>query len=141
MFRTADGAGVRFLYLCGITATPAHPNLSKAALGAQATVPWSYALNGLDLVMALREEGRQFWAIETADNAEPFFQADLTIGSGNVVVVVGNERAGVDPAILVLCERVLSLPMNGHKHSLNAAVAFGIACYHLRYLQSPTSSL
>ncbi len=34
--RTADGAGVRHVYLCGITATPDHPKLAKTALGAGA---------------------------------------------------------------------------------------------------------
>ena len=134
MFRTADGAGVRHLYLCGITATPAHPKLGKAALGAQEFVQWSYALNGVDLARALKEQGHQLWAIETADDAELFFDANLAIGLQNVTVVIGNERAGIDPGILTLCDRLLYLPMAGHKRSLNAAVTFGIISYHLRYL-------
>jgi tRNA G18 (ribose-2'-O)-methylase SpoU len=35
--------------------------------------------------------------------------------------------AGVDPALLDLCERVVCLPMRGRKRSLNVAVAAGIA--------------
>ena len=42
MFRSADGAGVSHLYLAGITATPEHSKLAKAALGANEDVPWSY---------------------------------------------------------------------------------------------------
>ena len=135
MFRSADGAGVRHLYLCGMTATPAHPKLGKAALGAQESVKWSYGLNGVDLALALKEQGHQLWAIEAAEEAQSFFDTDLTIGSQNITIVVGNERAGVDPGILALCDRVLYLPMAGHKRSLNVAVAFGIASYHLRYVE------
>jgi tRNA G18 (ribose-2'-O)-methylase SpoU len=50
-----------------------------------------------------------------------------------MLLVVGNELAGVDPAILDLSDRIVSIPMMGHKSSLNAAVAFGIVVYWLQY--------
>ena len=34
MFRTADAFVVEHIYLCGITATPPHPDIHKTALGA-----------------------------------------------------------------------------------------------------------
>ena len=49
------------------------------------------------------------------------------------MIIVGNERAGIDPGILDVCDRILSLPMNGQKRSLNVSVAFGVAAYWLRY--------
>jgi tRNA G18 (ribose-2'-O)-methylase SpoU len=45
---------------------------------------------------------------------------------------VGSEISGIDPGILEHCERVLCLPMQGVKNTLNVAVAFGIAAYFLR---------
>lgn len=134
MFRSADGSGVRHLYLGGMTATPAHPKLGKAALGSQEFVKWSYALNGVDLAQRLKEEGHQLWGIEAAQEAESFFDADLAIGSQNITIIVGNERAGIDPGILLLCDRIFYLPMTGHKRTLNVAVTFGIVSYHLRYV-------
>jgi 23S rRNA (guanosine2251-2'-O)-methyltransferase len=140
MFRSADGAGVQHIHLCGISATPAHPKLAKAALGAQASVPWSYALNGVDLAYSLKESGHNLWAIEETNDAEPFFSANGLDGPANVVLVVGNERAGVDPGILALCDRKFALPMAGEKRSLNVAVAFGIVCYHLRFARAAPGS-
>lgn len=133
MFRTADGAGLDHLYLCGITSTPDHPRLAKAALGAQATVPWTYHPNAADLATSLVNDGYRLWALErlTGDQA-PTLPPPLPAGS-RVVLVVGNEKAGVDPAVLDRCERVLALPMLGAKGTLNAAVAFGIAAYALRF--------
>ncbi len=131
MFRTADGAGLAHLHLCGMTATPAHAKLSKAALGAQEKVSWSYSANGLETAVALKEQGYQLWAIEAAENAQPFFNAEPELPHSRVIVVVGNENAGVDPGILQICDRVFSLPMYGFKKSLNVAVAFGIVSYHL----------
>mgnify|MGYP001829193376 CR=1 FL=1 len=133
MFRTADGADLRHLYLCGITATPAQLKLAKAALGAQETMSWSHQKNGVDLAQQLKEQGHQLWAIEDTPHAESFYDANLAIGSRRVTIVFGNERAGIDPGILSQCDRILYLPMAGHKHSLNVAVVFGIVSYHLRY--------
>ena len=133
MFRTADGAGVRHLHLGGITATPAHPKLAKAALGAQEFVSWSYHLNGVDQALALKEEGNELWGIELGEGAESLFEADFSFSFRSVVIVVGNERAGIDPGILALCDRILYVPMVGSKNSLNVAVAFGTVSYHLLY--------
>lgn len=133
MFRTADGAGLAHLHLCGMTATPAHAKLSKAALGAQEKVPWSYNENGLDMAVLLKKQGCRLWAVEAAENAQPFFRTVAELPNARVIVVVGNENAGVDPGILEISDRVLSLPMYGYKRSLNVAVAFGIVLYHLRF--------
>jgi len=48
-----------------------------------------------------------------------------------IIVIVGNERAGIDPGIIQICDHVFSLPMAGFKNSLNVAVTFGIVAYHL----------
>lgn len=133
MFRTADGAGLQHLYVCGITASPMHPKLAKAALGAQETVSWSQHNNGLETAVSLKQQGHQLWALEADTRATSLFTADLHLPDKPIVLIVGNEKAGIDPAILDECHRIVALPMHGHKHSLNAAVAFGIAAYHLRY--------
>lgn len=132
IFRTADGAGVAHLYLAGITATPEHPRLAKAALGAHETVSWSYATNAVDLAAALRSQGYHIWALEPATSTGPAAIVSEERPE-RLALVVGNERAGVDPGVLALCDGVLSLPMAGRKSSLNAAVAFGIAVYYLQF--------
>jgi 23S rRNA (guanosine2251-2'-O)-methyltransferase len=132
MFRTADGAGLRHLYLGGITATPAHSRLAKAALGAHQTVGWSRHHNGVDTAAALQQRGYRLWALEAG--AESLFTAELDTNGHPILLIVGNEKAGVDPGILERCDRILSLPMAGQKGSLNAAVAFGVAAYYLRYI-------
>lgn len=131
MFRSADGAGLSHLYLGGITATPAHPKLAKAALGAHLSVPWSYHANGLATAVALKQQGYALWAIETIPDALPLFHTPIK-PSQPTLLIVGNEKAGVDPGLLAECDHIFSLPMLGEKRSLNAAVAFGIAVYFLR---------
>ena len=132
MFRTADGAGLRHLHLCGITPTPDNPRLHKTALGAQEVVAWSHHPDGLKLAENLRSHGRRLWALEGGPLSEPLSLAPLA--EEPIVLVIGNEVCGVDPGILELCERIFCIPMQGRKTSLNAAVAFGIAVYTLRSL-------
>lgn len=133
IFRTADGAGFRRLHLCGITATPAHRKVAKTALGAEESVPWSRHYNALDAARSLREAGYRLWALERDEGAQSIFQVDASALSDPVVLIVGNELAGIDPDVQAACHRRLCIPMAGVKESLNVAVAFGIAAYHLRY--------
>jgi 23S rRNA (guanosine2251-2'-O)-methyltransferase len=131
IFRSADGAGIHHIYLAGMTPTPDHPKFAKTSLGAEQRIPWSRSLNAVDLAVRLHREGMRLWALEDTADAVPLFTCRLT-GPEPVVLIVGNEVAGVDPDLLALSDRVLSIPMWGIKHSLNVAIAFGIAVYWLR---------
>jgi 23S rRNA (guanosine2251-2'-O)-methyltransferase len=71
--------------------------------------------------------------LEGGKRAESLFDVSPHLPGSPVVLVVGNELSGVDPGILALCERIVCLPMQGVKGSLNVAVAFGIAVYHIRF--------
>ena len=133
IFRTADGAGFRNIHLCGITPTPDHPKIGKTALGAENILPWICHRNSLQAARKLKKEGAVLWALENSPNSVSFYQAIVDIPEAPLVLIVGNERAGVDPELLALCDQVLWLPMHGIKESLNVAVAFSIAAYSLRY--------
>ncbi len=133
IFRTADGLALEHIYLCGISATPEHPRLAKTALGSQHSTGWSHHLNGVDLAHSLIEEGYQIWALEGGADAVSLFDLRSFPSSQKIILAVGNEITGIDPKILRLCSSVFFLPMQGLKGSLNVAVAFGIAAYHLRF--------
>ena len=133
MLRTADGAGLRHMHLCGITPTPDNPKLAKTALGAESVVPWTQYGNGLAAAVSLRKKGLRLWALEGGSRSESLFDARVDPQGPPIVLVVGSEISGIDPDILVHCDRVLCLPMQGIKTTLNVAVAFGIAAYFLRF--------
>lgn len=132
IFRTADGAGVRRLHLCGITPTPAHPKVAKTALGAEQAVPWRAYNNAVDAVVALKAEGFVVLALEEGvgmDQKPGFLEKPGFSEDAPILLVMGNEIAGVDPGVLALADRRLAIPMRGVKRSLNVATAFGIAAY------------
>jgi tRNA G18 (ribose-2'-O)-methylase SpoU len=132
IFRTADGAGISRLHLCGITPTPDNPRLKKTALGADAAVPWIHHLDGCAAAAGLKARGMRLWALEGGERSEPIQECVPDSDGRAVALVVGNEVSGVDPEILHQCDKILSIPMQGVKTSLNTAVAFGIAVYSLR---------
>jgi 23S rRNA (guanosine2251-2'-O)-methyltransferase len=135
-FRSADGAGVRHLYLCGITATPENQRkLAKTALGAERAVAWSYHPDAVKLAARLQCEGALLWVLERGSAAHSLFDITTIPDDHPLVLVAGNEVAGVDPELVAMADRVIQLPMLGSKQSLNVAVALSIATYWLRAQQ------
>ncbi|HEX8993118.1 MAG TPA: TrmH family RNA methyltransferase [Anaerolineales bacterium] len=130
MFRTAEGYGFGHLYLCGVTPTPEDPKVRKTALGAEALLGWSAHKNAVTLVSTLKGSGDSVWALERTSQSQALETALRRASPGeNLVLVVGNEQAGVDPAILELADQVVHLEMVGAKRSFNVAVAFAIAAH------------
>lgn len=134
MFRTADGAGLRHLYLGGITPTPDHPKIAKTALGAEQAVPWTQEWDAQSAARRLKGEGYELWALEGGPEAENLFTMVHEPITKPILLVVGNEVSGVDPGILALCDRRVFLPMTGMKESLNVAIAFSITAYLIRFV-------
>jgi tRNA G18 (ribose-2'-O)-methylase SpoU len=133
MLRTADGAGIRHVHLCGITPTPSNPKLGKTALGAETAVVWTHHKDGFAAANSLKKRGLRLWALEGGPRAESLFEVLGDLRGPPIALVVGSEVSGIDPGILKQCERVLCLPMQGIKTTLNVAVAFGVAVYFLRF--------
>jgi 23S rRNA (guanosine2251-2'-O)-methyltransferase len=128
IFRSADGFGFRHLYLCGITPTPENAEVCKSAVGAEQVVEWSTHRNAVELIASLRNQCIEIWGLEKTDISIPINSAiQNREKSRPLVLIVGNEVAGVDPGILDLADRVVHIPMRGQKESLNVAVAFAVA--------------
>jgi 23S rRNA (guanosine2251-2'-O)-methyltransferase len=123
-FRTADAFMVEKMYLCGITGTPPHREITKTALGATESVEWEHAPDTVQLVARLRSEGWTLVAVEQADESKLLtrFQPDSQQKFGNEVFGVGDE-------VVALSDICLEIPQYGTKHSLNIAVSIGIICW------------
>jgi tRNA G18 (ribose-2'-O)-methylase SpoU len=132
IFRTANGAGLAHLHLCGITPTPDNPRLNKTSLGAEMSIPWSHHNNSIDIAEELSSKGFYLIAFESGTDNQWMPGAWLDNQTAPILVIVGNELSGVDPGLMDICDSVWSIPMIGEKTSLNVTVAFGIATYFLR---------
>jgi len=127
-FRTADGAGIEKLHLCGITGHPPANAITKTALGAEETVPWDHTCDSIALVEDLRTRGYEIAAIETTAQSVDIFDWTPRFP---VCVLFGHEVDGLRPEVAALADTHIRIPMLGMKHSLNVATAGGVVMYEL----------
>lgn len=164
IFRTADGAGVKKIFLCGITPAPVdgfgkiRPQLAKVSLGAERYVEWDASARSaratLKLLEKLKKDGYKIFAVEQSKKSVQYYRVkpfDTAQGKNKLVLIFGNEVRGLPPSALKLCDKILEIPMKGAmvrqahhprrfgrgKESLNVSVAFGIVAYHLIHSAAP----
>ena len=130
VFRTSDAFRVECIYLCGITATPPHPEMHKTALGAEFTVDWKYVNNAVEAVDNLRQEGYVVFSIEQAENSIMLENIQLE-QDRRYAVVLGNEVKGVQQEVIDHSDGCIEIPQYGTKHSLNVSVTAGIVIWDL----------
>lgn len=128
MFRTADGAGVDKIYLCGYSPCPPHTQVDKVSLGAEKWVPWEYYKRPSALLKKLKKEGYNIVALEQGKNSQDIFAWKPKFP---LALVVGNEKTGVSKSLLKYCDELKEIPMRGKKNSLNVSIAAGIAMYYI----------
>ena len=139
IFRTADAAGIEKIYLAGITPEPIdgfgkpRQQFVKVSLGAEKSVKWEKTKSTSRLIDKLKKEGFKILAIEQSKKSIPYHKVILRPAQGKIALVFGNEISGISGAILKKCDKILEIPMKGKKESLNVAVAFGIAVFHMLY--------
>lgn len=129
VFRTADAFRLQGVVLCGITATPPHPEIHKTALGAEDSVQWVYEKDTLMAVRQLQEEGYTVLAIEQCEGST-MLQSFLPEAGKRYAVVMGNEVKGVQQEVVDACDGCLEIPQFGTKHSMNVSVTAGIVMWH-----------
>lgn len=136
LFRTADGAGVGEMVLCGISPCPTNRfgnsdgKIAKSALGAEQSVAWRHEGSCAKAVQGLRTNGYRIVVLEQAPQSVEY-TAVKSARNEKVVLVVGNEVDGVSPDVIALADTVMHIPMYGKKESLNVTTATGIALYYL----------
>lgn len=136
IFRTAEGAGVKKIYLCGYTPSPTDrfgrvvAEIQKTSLGASDMVPWEGVDDINELLHKLKSEKVQLVAVELIADAVSLYDFSP---NEKVAYVFGNEVTGILPEVRALCDVTMQIPMRGEKESLNVATTVGIVVFH----QSP----
>ncbi len=131
LFRTSDAFRVEEIILAGISGCPPHPEIAKTALGAEESVSWRHVDDAVEEAGRLCEEGWTLCVLEQAHDSVPLQDYVPAAEEKKLVLVVGNEVNGVDQRIVDMADRVLEIPQEGTKHSLNVAASAAIAMFHL----------
>ena len=129
LLRVADGAGVDGVILTERRSAPLSPAAVKASAGAAEHLRIARVVN---LVRALEDlKDRNIWAIGLdANPAERRIQDyDRFDFTGNCVLVLGREGAGLHDLVRRTCDHLLRIPMAGGVSSLNVSAAGAVVLY------------
>jgi 23S rRNA (guanosine2251-2'-O)-methyltransferase len=125
LLRVADGAGVDGVVLTERRAAPLSPAAVKASAGAAEHLRIARVVN---LVRALEDLKRQnLWIIGLDEHGQTDYDHfDLT---GNCVLVLGREGAGLHDLVRRTCDHLLRIPMSGGVTSLNVSTAAAVVLF------------
>ena len=125
LLRVADGAGVDGIILTERRSAPISPVAVKASAGAAEHLRIARVVN---LVRALEELKKQnLWVIGLDERgASDYDQFDFT---GDCVLVLGREGAGLHDLVRRTCDHLLRIPMAGGVSSLNVSTAGAVVLY------------
>lgn len=146
LLRTAEGLGLRHVYLTGYTPYPVAPDdnrlphqrakiarqIHKTALGAEDSQSWSQQDDVRVVMSRLKDEGYLILALEQTATSLPLdrFKTDKQ----RIALLIGREVEGIEPELLKLVNQTLEIPMLGRKESFNVVQATAMALYHCRFL-------
>ena len=127
ILRVADGFGVDLVVIPQHDSVGLTPAAVKASAGASEWVPVAQVTNLARALEALEKRG--FWRYAASAGGDPPSSIDF---SGKVALVLGNEGKGIRRNVAEHCDRVVTIPMQGHVDSLNVAAAAAVLCYEVR---------
>src|SRR5512146_1249500 len=125
LLRVADGAGVDGVVLTERRSAPLSAVAVKASAGAVEHLRIARVVN---LVRALEElKQHNIWVIGLDERGETDYDRfDLT---GDCVVILGREGAGLHDLVRRTCDHLLRIPMAGGVSSLNVSAAGAVVLY------------
>jgi 23S rRNA (guanosine2251-2'-O)-methyltransferase len=125
LLRVADGAGVDGVIFTERRSAPLSPAAVKASAGAAEHLRIARVVN---LVRALEDlKSHNLWIIGLDERGTTEYdQFDMT---GNCVLVMGREGAGLHDLVRRTCDHLLRIPMAGGVSSLNVSAAGAVVLY------------
>jgi tRNA G18 (ribose-2'-O)-methylase SpoU len=119
--RAAGCCGVRRVICCGNAKV-----VGKIARDAAEAVEIEVHRTLPPVLLKLRHEGYEIVGLEQTSNAASIFEF---VFPRQTVLVVGNERSGIDDEVLRLLDHAVEIPVYGLPYAHNAATAAAMALY------------
>ncbi len=152
ILRTAEGLGIDQIVYSGYTPRYNDNNLqphlreklnhqiAKSAIGAEKLVPQTATDDLANWLAIKRFEGVAIFGLENnLDDSEKKRQILLgdrkndisALAKNGLVLILGEEVAGIPAEIRQKCDYFLEIPMHGQKESFNVSIASAIALWEL----------
>jgi 23S rRNA (guanosine2251-2'-O)-methyltransferase len=125
ILRSADATGVDGVVVQSRRSAARSAVAAKASSGAMAHVKVAEVVNIARALEELKDLG--VWTIGLASDARvPYDEIDFT---GPSAIVLGAEGPGLRRLVRDRCDRLASIPMQGHVGSINVSVAAGVVLF------------
>ncbi len=144
LLRTAEGLGVKKVFMTGYTPYPfavgddrlphiakkVHAAIIKTALGAESLMTWQHYGTIEPVISQLRADGYTIAAVEQTDTAVDISRYNPP---DKLALIVGREVEGIEAEVLADSDLQLVIPMHGQKESFNVVQAAAMVLYHCRF--------
>ena len=90
---------------------------------------WRWCRDTATTILELRAQGTHVVALETVAGMP--YASEYAFPRAGCALLLGNERHGIAPELLALCDGVVRLPSRGVKNSMNVGVALGMCGYEI----------
>jgi 23S rRNA (guanosine2251-2'-O)-methyltransferase len=127
ILRVAEGFGVDLVVIPQHESVGLTPVAVKASAGASQWIPVAQVTNLARAIEALKKA--EYWVYAAAAGGD---RPEVIDFRGKVALVLGSEGKGVRRNVLEHCDRVVTIPMQGHVESFNVATAAAVLCYEVR---------
>ena len=124
IIRSAEAFGARAVLLGEKTVSPFNAKAVRASAGSLFREPLLRVKMG-ETIPLLKERGVRLVAT-SSHKGKPLHEAEFT---GSVMIVVGNEGAGVPHEVLAQADELVTIPHSERVDSLNAGIAASILLY------------
>ena len=126
--RTAEALGMNGLFLTPGCCDLYNPKVLRGSMGGVFRLATGRTGDLPRLLAYLREKGLSSFACVADARALPVQEAGLGKGC---ICLIGNEGAGLRPETAALCDRRITIPMEGRAESLNASIAAAIVLWEM----------
>ena len=141
IFRIADCAGVKKIFLAGTTPAPIDRfgrevgEIKKVALGAEKNIPWEKVSSTFSIIKKLKKaclSGRQEnFEIVSLEQSPESIDYKKFKPKKNFALIVGNEVDGVSKKVLDVSDKIIEIKMAAKKESLNVSMATAVALFRI----------
>lgn len=125
--RTAEAFGIDGMVICG-GCDIYNPKALRASMGALFRLPVKVCKNLKGEIKLCKNVGIKSFATVPDRDAEDITKTDFSKGA---LCVIGNEGNGVSKEVIDICDKKITIKMQGRAESLNAAAAASITMWEL----------
>jgi TrmH family RNA methyltransferase len=125
IIRTAAATGASGVWLSADSVDLDNPKVLRATAGQWFRLPMSVTANLKAIVQQAKQAGMQVVAT-LPDAALTYWQVDWRRSS---LILLGNEGAGLSPALAAMADLQVKIPLQGGVESLNVAIAAALILY------------